>query len=323
MWDALRKHKDGVIGKLTGGLGGMAKARKVDIVRGYGSFLDPNHVEVELTTGDAQDKTGEKKVIRFKQCIIAAGSAAVHLPFIPQDPRIVDSTGALELRFVPNKMLVIGGGIIGPRWPPCIRRWRPHRRGRDAGWPDAGPGRDAVKVWRSRTPSASTTSCQDQNCRVEAKEDGLYVTFEGDKAPQGPQRYDMILQSAGRSPNGNKIGADKAGVIVGERGFIPVDAQMRTNVPHIFAIGDIVGQPMLAHKAVHEAHVAAEVAAGQKSAFDATVIPGVPTPIRKWPGSATPKPRPRPRAGRWKPPSSRGPPRDGRSPTAPTTVSPS
>ena len=111
--DALRKHKDGVIGKLTGGLGGMAKARKVDIVRGYGSFLDPNHVEVELTTGDAQDKTGEKKVIRFKQCIIAAGSAAVHLPFIPQDPRIVDSTGALELRFVPNKMLVIGGGIIG------------------------------------------------------------------------------------------------------------------------------------------------------------------------------------------------------------------
>ena len=275
--DALRKHKDGVIGKLTGGLSGMAKARKVEIVRGYGHFLDPNHIEVEGTTGDGQDKTGDKKVIRFKQCIIAAGSAAVHLPFIPQDPRIVDSTGALELRFVPNKMLVIGGGIIGLEMATVYSSLG--ARIDVVEMLDGlmqGPDRDAVKVWEKQNAQRfDNIMLKTKTVGVEAKEDGLYVTFEGDKAPQGPQRYDMILQSAGRSPNGNKIGADKAGVIVGERGFIPVDAQMRTNVPHIFAIGDIVGQPMLAHKAVHEAHVAAEVAAGQKSAFDATVIPGV------------------------------------------------
>ena len=275
--DALRKHKDGVIGKLTGGLSGMAKARKVEIVRGYGHFLDPNHIEVEGTTGDGQDKTGDKKVIRFKQCIIAAGSAAVHLPFIPKDPRIVDSTGALELRFVPQKMLVIGGGIIGLEMATVYSSLG--ARIDVVEMMDGlmqGPDRDAVKVWEKQNASRfDNIMLRTKTVAVEAKEDGLYVTFEGDKAPQGPQRYDMILQSAGRAPNGNKIGADKAGVIVGERGFIPVDAQMRTNVPHIFAIGDIVGQPMLAHKAVHEAHVAAEVAAGQKSAFDATVIPGV------------------------------------------------
>ena len=275
--DALRKHKDGVIGKLTGGLSGMAKARKVEIVRGYGHFLDPNHIEVEGTTGDGQDKTGDKKVIRFKQCIIAAGSAAVHLPFIPKDPRIVDSTGALELRFVPQKMLVIGGGIIGLEMATVYSSLG--ARIDVVEMMDGlmqGPDRDAVKVWEKQNASRfDNIMLKTKTVAVEAKEDGLYVTFEGDKAPQGPQRYDMILQSAGRAPNGNKIGADKAGVIVGERGFIPVDAQMRTNVPHIFAIGDIVGQPMLAHKAVHEAHVAAEVAAGQKSAFDATVIPGV------------------------------------------------
>jgi dihydrolipoamide dehydrogenase len=275
--DALRRHKDGVIGKLTGGLSGMAKARKVEIVRGYGSFLDPHHIEVEETTGTAQDKTGVKKVIRFKQCIIAAGSAAVHLPFIPRDPRIVDSTGALELRQVPGKMLVIGGGIIGLEMATVYSSLG--TRVDVVEMLDGlmqGPDRDAVKVWEKQNAQRfDAIMLKTRTVAVEAKEDGLYVTFEGDKAPTAPVRYDMILQSAGRAPNGNKIGAEKAGVIVGERGFIPVDAQMRTNVAHIFAIGDIVGQPMLAHKAVHEAHVAAEVAAGHKSAFDATVIPGV------------------------------------------------
>ncbi|NMG46402.1 dihydrolipoyl dehydrogenase [Aromatoleum toluvorans] len=275
--DALRTHKNKVVGKLTGGLAGMAKGRKVDVVRGYGSFLDPNHVEVEVTTGDAQDKTGEKKVIKFKQCIIAAGSAAVHLPFIPRDPRIVDSTGALELRFVPQKMLVIGGGIIGLEMATVYSTLG--TRVDVVEMLDGlmqGPDRDAVKVWeKQNTHRFDNVMLKTKTVAVEAKDDGLWVTFEGDKAPQGPQRYDMILQAAGRSPNGKKIGAEKAGIVVTDRGFIPVDAQMRTNVPNIFAIGDVVGNPMLAHKAVHEAHVAAEVAAGEKSAFDATVIPGV------------------------------------------------
>ena len=275
--DALRKHKDGVIGKLTGGLSGMAKARKVDIIRGYGHFLDPNHLEVEETTGTSQDKTGVKKVVKFKNCIIAAGSAAVHLPFIPQDPRIVDSTGALELRQVPAKMLVIGGGIIGLEMATVYSTLG--ARIDVVEMMDAlmqGPDRDAVKVWEKQNAHRfDNIMLKTKTVAVEAKDDGLYVKFEGEKAPAEPVKYDMILQSAGRSPNGKKIGAEKAGVIVGERGFIPVDAQMRTNVAHIFAIGDIVGQPMLAHKAVHEGHVAAEVAAGHKAAFDATVIPGV------------------------------------------------
>jgi dihydrolipoamide dehydrogenase len=279
--DALRKHKDSVIGKLTGGLAGMAKARKVDVIRGYGSFLDPHHIEVEETTGSAQDKTGAKKVVKFKQCIIAAGSAAVHLPFLPQDDRIVDSTGALELRQVPGKMLVIGGGIIGLEMATVYSTLG--ARIDVVEMLDGlmqGPDRDAVKVWEKQNAHRfDKIMLKTKTVAVEAKDDGLWVTFEGVDANSGvptePVRYDMILQSAGRSPNGKKIGAEKAGVIVGERGFIPVDAQMRTNVPHIFAIGDIVGQPMLAHKAVHEAHVAAEVAAGHKAAFDATVIPGV------------------------------------------------
>ena len=275
--DALRAHKDKVVGKLTGGLAGMAKGRKVDIIRGYGSFLDPNHIAVEETTGTSQDKTGNNKVVKFKQCIIAAGSAAVHLPFIPRDPRIVDSTGALELRFVPGKMLVIGGGIIGLEMATVYSTLG--ARVDVVEMMDGlmqGPDRDAVKVWEKQNASRfDKIMLKTKTVAVEAKEDGLYVSFEGEGAPTEPVKYDMILQSAGRAPNGNKIGADKAGVIVGERGFIPVDAQMRTNVPHIFAIGDIVGQPMLAHKAVHEAHVAAEVAAGHKAAFDATVIPGV------------------------------------------------
>ena len=279
--DKLRAHKDKVVGKLTGGLSGMAKARKVETVRGYGHFLDANHLEVEAMTGSAQEKTGEKKVIRFEKCIIAAGSAAFHLPFIPKDPRIVDSTGALELRFVPERMLVIGGGIIGLEMATVYSTL-----GATVDVVEMldglmqGPDRDLVKVWEKQNARRfDKIMLKTKTVAVDAKPDGLWVKFEGadgqTQAPAEAQRYDMILQSAGRAPNGKKIDADKAGVVVSERGFIPVDNQMRTNVPHIYAIGDIVGQPMLAHKAVHEAHVAAEVAAGQKSFFDATVIPGV------------------------------------------------
>ena len=275
--DKLRAHKAKVVGKLTGGLAGMAKARKVETVRGYGHFLDANHLEVEETTGEAQEKTGAKKVIRFQKCIIAAGSAAMHLPFIPRDPRVIDSTGALELRFVPKKLLVIGGGIIGLEMATVYSTL-----GAKVDVVEMldglmqGPDRDLVKVWEKQNGQRfEQIMLKTKTTAVAAKDDGLWVTFEGDKAPKEAQRYDMILQSAGRSPNGKKIGADQAGVTVTDRGFIPVDSQMRTNVPHIFAIGDVVGQPMLAHKAVHEAHVAAEVAAGQKSSFDATVIPGV------------------------------------------------
>jgi len=275
--DKLRAHKDKVVGKLTGGLAGMAKGRKVDIVRGYGAFLDPNHLEVEVTDGTSQNKTGAKKVIKFKQCIIAAGSAAVHLPFIPRDPRIVDSTGALELRFVPKKMLVIGGGIIGLEMATVYSTLG--ARVDVVEMMDGlmqGPDRDAVKVWEKQNASRfDKIMLKTKTVAVDAREDGLYVTFEGEGVSPEPVKYDMILQAAGRAPNGKKIAAEKAGVVVTDRGFIPVDAQMRTNVPHIFAIGDVVGQPMLAHKAVHEAHVAAEVAAGHKAAFDAQVIPGV------------------------------------------------
>ncbi|MBK9622981.1 MAG: dihydrolipoyl dehydrogenase [Rhodocyclaceae bacterium] len=275
--DVLRAHKSKVVGKLTGGLTGMAKGRKVEVVRGYGHFLDAHHLEVEMTTGDAQEKTGEKKVIRFTQCIIAAGSAAVHLPFIPKDPRIVDSTGALELRFLPKKMLVIGGGIIGLEMATVYSSLG--ARIDVVEMLDGlmqGPDRDLVKVWeKQNTARFDKVMLKTKTVAVEPKDDGLWVKFDGEKAPAEPQRYDMILQSAGRAPNGFKIGADKAGVVVSERGFIPVNHQQHTSVPHIFAIGDIVGQPMLAHKAVHEAHVAAEVAAGQKSFFDAKVIPGV------------------------------------------------
>ncbi len=275
--DKLRAHKEKVVGKLTTGLTGMAKARKVEVVRGYGHFLDANHLEVELTMGDAQEKTGEKKVIKFQKCIVAAGSAAVHLPFIPRDPRVVDSTGALELRQVPKRMLVIGGGIIGLEMATVYSTL-----GAKVDVVEMldglmqGPDRDAVKVWEKQNAHRfDRIMLKTKTTAVEARPDGLWVSFEGEKAPKEAQRYDLILQAAGRTPNGRKIGADQAGVRVDERGFIPVDSQMRTSVPHIFAIGDIVGNPMLAHKAVHEAHVAAEAAAGQKAHFDASVIPGV------------------------------------------------
>jgi len=273
----LRAWKDKVVGKLTGGLGGMAKSRKVEVVRGVGQFLDPHHLEVELTEGPAQAKTGAKKVVRFAKAIVAAGSQVVRLPFIPDDPRVLDSTRALELESVPKRMLVIGGGIIGLEMGTVYSTLGTRLdvvEMLDGLMP--GADRDLVRVWEKvnkhrfdRIMVATKTTA------VAAKPDALWVTFEGPNAPKEPQPYDAALMSVGRAPNGKKIAADKAGVAVTDRGFIPVDAQMRTNVPHIFAIGDVVGQPMLAHKAVHEGHVAAEAAAGQKSFFDARVIPSV------------------------------------------------
>ncbi len=273
----LREHKDKVIGKLTGGLTQMAKMRKVDVVRGYGAFLDPHHVEVEMTSGSAQEKTGEKKVIKFQKCIIAAGSQAVRLPFMPDDPRVVDSTGALLLNYKPERMLVIGGGIIGLEMATVYSTLG--ARIDVVEMLDTvmtGADRDLVKVWEKvNAPRFDNMMLKTKTVGAEAKKDGIYVTFEGEKAPKEAQRYDLVLVAVGRSPNGKKIAADKAGVAVTDRGFINVDKQMRTNVPHIFAIGDIVGNPMLAHKAVHEGHVAAEAAHGEKIFFDARQIPSV------------------------------------------------
>ncbi|HJV63999.1 MAG TPA: dihydrolipoyl dehydrogenase [Albitalea sp.] len=269
--DKLRAHKSKVVGKLTGGLSAMAKMRKVTVVQGTGEFADPNHLRVAMADGKTQ-------TIRFKNAIIAAGSEAVKLPFFPKDdPRIVTSTGALELRQSPKRMLVVGGGIIGLEMGTVystlgarldvVEMLEGLMQGAD---------RDLVRVWQKmNAPRFDQIMLKTKTVGAEATQDGILVRFEGEAAPKGPQLYDMVLQAVGRVPNGKRIGADKAGVAVGERGFIPVDVQMRTNVPHIFAIGDIVGQPMLAHKAVHEAHVAAEVAAGHKAAFDARVIPSV------------------------------------------------
>ncbi|MGY8524238.1 dihydrolipoyl dehydrogenase [Paracidovorax citrulli] len=275
--DGLRKYKDSVVGKLTGGLAGMAKARKVQVVRGVGTFLDPNHLEVQETSGDGKDASGKKTVIRFQNAIIAAGSQAVKLPFIPEDPRIVDSTGALELREMPKRMLVIGGGIIGLEMATVYSTL-----GASIDVVEMldglmqGADRDLVKVWEKMNKHRfDKVMLKTKTVGVEAKPDGVYVRFEGEQAPAEPQRYDLVLVSVGRAPNGKRIGAEKAGVAVTDRGFIEVDRQMRTNVPHIFAIGDIVGQPMLAHKAVHEGHVAAEAAHGEKAYFDARQIPSV------------------------------------------------
>ena len=282
--DQLRTHKEKVIAKLTGGLGAMAKMRKVTVLRGYGSFVGAHHLSVEETTGTAQDKTGGKKVVQFQKAIIAAGSQAVHLPFMPEDPRVVDSTGALALKSVPKKMLVLGGGIIGLEMGTVYSTLG--TRLDVVEMLDGlmqGADRDLVKVWQKlNAPRFDHIMLKTKTVAAKATDAGIEVSFEGENAP-APQTYDLVLQAVGRSPNGKKIGADKAGVAVTDRGFINVDVQMRTNVPHIFAIGDIVGQPMLAHKAVHEAHVAAEVIAGElkgdealaKAAFNARVIPSV------------------------------------------------
>ena len=291
--DKLRGHKDKVIGKLTGGLAAMAKMRKVTTVRGYGHFIGANHLELEETSGSAQEKTGAKKGIAFKNCIIAAGSQAVRLPFMPDDPRVVDSTGALELKEVPKRMLILGGGIIGLEMGTVYSTLG--ARLDVVEMMDGlmqGADRDLVKIWQKMNAKRFDLQLlKTKTVGARALPEGIEVTFEsaepGGTAP-APQVYDLVLQAVGRSPNGKKIAADKAGVAVTDRGFIPVDIQMRTNVPHIFAIGDIVGQPMLAHKAVHEAHVAAEVIAGElmqgneelakklrSSAFNARVIPSV------------------------------------------------
>jgi len=269
--------KDKVVGKLTTGLTGMAKARKVEVVRGVGRFLDANHVEVEVTDGTGQQKTGAKKVVKFAKAIIAAGSQPIQLPFVPQDPRILDSTSALELAHAPKRMLVVGGGIIGLEMGTVYSTLGAKLdvvEMMDGLMP--GADRDLVRVWEKvNKPRFEKVMLKTKTIAVEARKDAVYVTFEGAAAPKDPQPYDVVLMSVGRSPNGKKIGAENAGVSVSDRGFIAVDGQMRTSVPNIYAIGDIVGQPMLAHKAVHEGHVAAEAAAGQKSFFDARVIPSV------------------------------------------------
>jgi len=257
----LRAFKGKVVGKLTGGLASMAKMRKVTVVQGVGKFAGKNSIEVE------------GKTITFANAIIAAGSQAAKLPFLPDDPRIVDSTGALELRSLPKKLLVVGGGIIGLEMGTVYSTLG--ARLDVVEMLDGlmlGADRDLVAVWQKFNAARfDRVMLKTKTTKAEAMKDGIKVTFDqGD-----PGLYDMILVSVGRTPNGKAIGAEKAGVAVNERGFIPADSQMRTNVPNIFAIGDIAGNPMLAHKAVHEGHVAAEAAAGLKSHFDARVVPSV------------------------------------------------
>jgi len=265
--DKLRGFKNKVIKKLTGGLAGLAKQRKVEVIQGVGKFVSPH--EIEVTNGD------KTRRVSFKYCVIAAGSEPVKLPGYPDDPRIIDSTGALELN-LPERLLVVGGGIIGLEMATVY---------------DAlgvkvtvvelmeglvtGCDRDLVKPLEKRiTKRYEKIMLKTKVTKVEALKEGIRVTFEGEGAPE-PQLYGKVLLAVGRAPNGKKINVEAAGVTVNERGFIPVDKQQRTNVPHIFAIGDIVGQPMLAHKATHEGKLAAEVAFGEKRYFDARVIPAV------------------------------------------------
>jgi len=257
----LRAFKDKVVGKLTGGLAAMAKMRKVTVVQGVGAFTDAHHLKVD------------NKSIKFASAIIAAGSQAAKLPFLPEDPRIVDSTGALELARVPKRMLVIGGGIIGLEMGTVYSTLG--ARLDVVEMMDAlmlGADRDLVAVWQKfNAPRFDSIMLGAKTTKAEATKEGIRVTFDKGEA----KTYEMILVSVGRVPNGKKIGAEKAGVEVDPKGFIPTDSQMRTNVPHIYAIGDVTKNPMLAHKAVHEGHVAAEAAAGKKSHFDARVIPSV------------------------------------------------
>jgi len=283
--DKLRGHKEKVIAKLTGGLAAMAKMRKVTFLRGIGRFVDTHHLEIEETSGTSKATTGKKQVVMFKSAIIAAGSQAVRLPFLPEDPRVVDSTGALGLKEVPKKMLIIGGGIIGLEMGTVYSTLG--ARLDVVEMLDGlmqGADRDLVKVWeKMNKPRFDKIMLKTKTVGAQASDKGITVQFEGLDGTTSEDCYDLVLQAVGRIPNGKKIDADKAGITVNERGFIPVNIQMRTNVSHIFAIGDIVGQPMLAHKAVHEGHVAAEVIAGElqgnkelaSSAFNARVIPSV------------------------------------------------
>ena len=267
--DKLRGFKSAVVKKLTGGLAGMAKARKVRTVTGVGQFVSPHELEVEGKDG--------RKLIRFEQAIIAAGSQSVKLPAFPwEDPRIIDSTGALELKDVPGKLLVVGGGIIGLEMATVYSALGSEVTVVEFA-PQLIPAADAdlIKPLQQRLKKQlKGIHLKTRVVEAKAGKDGIEVVFDGDSLP-AETVYDRVLVAVGRSPNGKLIGAEQAGVAVSDRGFIEVDTQQRTNVPHIFAIGDIVGQPMLAHKATHEAHVAAQVAAGQKSHFDARVIPSV------------------------------------------------
>ena len=265
----LRDFKASVVGQLTKGLAGMAKQRKVRTVQGTGTFVSPHEMEVQTSEG--------AKLIRFEQAIIAAGSQSVKLPAFPwDDERVMDSTGALEMKDVPGKLLVVGGGIIGLEMATVYAALGSEVTVVEF-MDQIIPGADAdlVKPLAKRLGGkVKGIHLRTKVTEAKAGKKGIEVKYEGESIPETTV-FDRVLVAVGRSPNGNRIGADKAGVAVTERGFINVDTQLRTNVPHIFAIGDIVGQPMLAHKAVHEAHVAAEVAAGHKAHFDARVIPSV------------------------------------------------
>jgi dihydrolipoamide dehydrogenase len=268
--DQLRTWKQGVVGRLTGGLAGLAKQRQVTTIRGYGRFTSPHELRVELAEGGTT-------TVGFEQAVIAAGSEALTLPFMPAaDPRVIDSTGALELSEIPGRLLVIGGGIIGLEMATVY-----HELGARVTIVELLdqliPGADKDLV----SPLAKRIARQYENVYVktavtgvQAGPDGLTVSFDGPKAP-ATDTFDRILVAVGRRPNGTLIGAEQAGVAVDDRGFIGVSKQLRTNVEHVFAIGDIVGPPMLAHKAMHEGKVAAEVIAGQNSFFDARAIPSV------------------------------------------------
>ncbi|TNY26010.1 dihydrolipoyl dehydrogenase, partial [Fulvimonas soli] len=267
--DGLRDFKGKVVGKLTGGLAGMARQRKVRTVQGVGSFVSPNEMEVRTAEGS--------RLIRFEYAIIAAGSQAVRLPAFPwDDERVMDSTGALELKDVPPRLLVVGGGIIGLEMATVYSALGSEVTVVEF-MDQLIPGADAdlVKPLAQRLgKKLKGVHLKTKVVEAKAVKKGIEVKYEGESIPE-TALFDRVLVAVGRSPNGHKIGADKAGVAVTERGFIDVDTQLRTNVPHIFAIGDVVGQPMLAHKATHEARVAAEVVAGLKSHFDARVIPSV------------------------------------------------
>ncbi len=268
--DKLREWKNSTIRQLTGGLKSMAKQRNVKIINGFGEFTDSNN----LTVTDKNDKISR---INFSNAVIAAGSRPVKLPFLPEDPRIIDSTGSLELAYIPKNLLVIGGGIIGLEMATVY-----HALGSKITIVEmldglmAGADRDLVRPFQKRIAKQyNDILLETRVTEVEALKKGLRVHFEGKNSPDEPQMYDCILSSVGRVPNGLNIGAEKAGVEVDEKGFISTDSQMRTNVSHIFAIGDLAGQPMLAHKASHEAKVAAEAISGMKSFFDARAVPSV------------------------------------------------
>ena len=266
----IRSWKEKVVGQLTGGLGGMAKMRKVKVVEGLAQFTGANTIE-------ATDRDGNVTTVTFDNAIIAAGSRPVKLPFIPhEDPRVWDSTDALELKEVPGKLLVLGGGIIGLEMGTVYSAL-----GSDIAVVEfadqlvPAADKDIVKIYAKAVKNKFNVMLSTKVTAVDAKEDGLYVTFEGKKAPAEPVRYDAVLVAVGRVPNGLGLNAEKAGITVTERGFIETNKTMSTNVPHIYAIGDIVGQPMLAHKGVHEGHVAAENIAGKKHFFDPKVIPSI------------------------------------------------